>query len=94
MYLNEILVRYCSYYDIDWYKYDTLNQAALSSYAMPQLPYGGNLHEPRFLDFISVTINWYTSPKSDDWTYPYFNHREGGITCFGDTNGIKTYCIP
>jgi RHS repeat-associated protein len=81
--------------------YRTLNEAARSSYALPQLPesYRGGIKEEIFHEFLGITIGWYYFNVNLDgeWEYDYFSHRndrEGKRTCFGYHAGLKPYCIP
>jgi RHS repeat-associated protein len=96
--LNTMWVRMTNDEEWSWPDYQTLNQAAFSSYALPQIPesrYGG-VYEPRFNEFLAVTLSWYALNLniSENWSYDFFNHRPDGATCFGPTAGVKELCIP
>jgi hypothetical protein len=80
----------------NWPNYVTLNDASFSSYAIPQLPEKakGGVYEPRFKNFVALTISWYYLHSREKLPYDYMVHRAGGQTCFGYSAGDHPYCIP
>ncbi len=95
--LNTMWVRVMNNEKWRYPDYTTVNEAAFSSYAIPQIPEGryGGVNEPRFMDFEAVTISWYLFLRGkNDWKYDFFAHRDDGRTCFSTTAGYKSFCIP